>query len=71
MAIIVRYQIEGYTNTYPTINQALIVEALGKCEGVYLEQYRLEQLAATLDMYLEVKPRTEVFEVKEKPNETV
>ena len=57
MAVIARYQPEGDTHTYPTLQQAQLVEVLNSAEGLFLEQYRIEIIVEAIDKFFIITPR--------------
>ena len=57
MAVIARYQPEGDAHTYPTLQQAQLVEVLNGVEGLFLEQYRIEIIVEAIDKFFIITTR--------------
>ena len=53
MAVIARYQVEGSTDTYPTLQQAQMIDALLNVERTY----DLEGIVEALDKHFIITPR--------------
>ena len=57
MAVITRYQPEGDAHTYPTLQQAQLVEVLNGVGDLFLEQYRIETIVEAIDKFFIITPR--------------